>query len=136
MRSSPVCRIPSPLARIDLIHSTTGSRSVACTSATVDHLSDVVLIYQEVVRSLGLHKPVVVGQSFGGMIAAELTSAFPQLASKVVLFDPVGLWRDDLPVANWIATPPAELPALLFHDPGSPAAQSRPVCRMRDTHEL
>jgi pimeloyl-ACP methyl ester carboxylesterase len=90
----------------------------------VDHLSDVVLIYEEVVRTLGLHKPVVVGQSFGGMIAAELTSAFPQLASKVVLLDPVGLWRDDMPVANWIATPPAELPALLFHDPGSPAAQS------------
>ena len=90
----------------------------------VDHLSDVVLIYEEVVRTLGLHKPVVVGQSFGGMLAAELTAAYPKLASKVVLLDPIGLWRDDMPVANWIATPPAELPALLFHDPAGPAAQS------------
>src|SRR5437588_11721930 len=31
----------------------------------IDHLSDVVLMYEEVVRTLGLHKPVVVAQSFG-----------------------------------------------------------------------
>jgi pimeloyl-ACP methyl ester carboxylesterase len=90
----------------------------------IDHLSDVVLMYEEVVRALGLHKPVVVGQSFGGMLAAELTSTFPGLAAKVVLLDPVGLWRDDLPVANWMATPPDRLPALLFHDPAGAAAQS------------
>jgi pimeloyl-ACP methyl ester carboxylesterase len=90
----------------------------------VDHLSDVVLIYEEIVRTLGLRHPVVVGQSFGGMIAAELCAAYPALPSRVVLLDPIGLWRADLPVANWIATPPAELPALLFHDPSSPAAQT------------
>jgi pimeloyl-ACP methyl ester carboxylesterase len=90
----------------------------------VDHLSDLVLMYEELVRTLGLHKPVVVGQSFGGMIAAELTAAFPDLASKVVLLDPIGLWRDDAPVANWMATPPDQLPALLFHHPDSPAAQA------------
>lgn len=90
----------------------------------VDELSDMVLVYEEVVRALGLQKPALVGQSFGGMITAELAAAFPQLPSKVVLLDPVGLWRDDLPVANWVATPPAELPELLFHDPAGPAAQS------------
>ncbi|MFF5988374.1 alpha/beta fold hydrolase [Prauserella flavalba] len=91
---------------------------------SVDHLSDIVLIYEELVRTLGLANPVVIGQSFGGMLAAELTSAFPELAAKVVLLDPIGLWRDDLPIANWIATPPDQLPALLFHDPAGPAAQS------------
>lgn len=90
----------------------------------VDHLSDVVLIYEEIVRTLGLRQPVVVGQSFGGMLAAELASAFPGLASRVVLLDPIGLWRDDHPVANWIATPPDKLPGLLFHDPGAPAAKA------------
>jgi pimeloyl-ACP methyl ester carboxylesterase len=90
----------------------------------VDHLSDAVLIYEEVVRTLGLHKPVVVGQSFGGMIAAELASTFPDLVSKVVLLDPIGLWREDLPIANWMATAPDKLPALLFHDPAGPAAQA------------
>ena len=90
----------------------------------VHTLPDVVLIYEEVVRKLGLTKPVVVAQSFGGMIAAELACTFPDLPSKVVLLDPIGLWRDDIPIANWIATPPDKLPALLFHDPSSPAAQS------------
>jgi pimeloyl-ACP methyl ester carboxylesterase len=90
----------------------------------VDHLSDVVLIYEEIVRTLGLQRPVVVGQSFGGMIAAELCAAYPALPSKVVLLDPIGLWRADLPIANWVATPPDQLPSLLFLDPSSPEAQS------------
>jgi|SRR5581483_1776701 len=90
----------------------------------LDHLSDVVLVYEEVVRSLGLTKPIVVGHSFGGMLAAELASTFPDLASKVVLLAPIGLYRDDLPVANWLATSPQDMPALLFHDPDSPGAKS------------
>lgn len=83
----------------------------------VDELSDVVLIYEEVLRSLGLNRPVIIGQSFGGMIAAELVAAYPDIASKVILLDPIGLWREDLPIAIWLATAAEDLPALLFHDP-------------------
>lgn len=91
---------------------------------SVNSLSDVVLLYEEVVRSLDLEKPILVGQSFGGMLAAELAAAFPDLASRLVLLDPIGLWREDLPVADWISIPPAELPRLLFHDPSRPAARA------------
>ncbi|MGQ0482388.1 MAG: alpha/beta fold hydrolase [Pseudonocardia sp.] len=90
----------------------------------IDHLGDVVLAYEELVRNLGLTKPTIVGQSFGGMLAAELASTFPGLAAKVVLLGPIGLYRDDLPIANWLATAPQDLPALLFHDPDSPGARS------------
>jgi pimeloyl-ACP methyl ester carboxylesterase len=90
----------------------------------VHTLPDVVLIYEEVLRRLGVTQPVLVGQSFGGMLAAELAAVFPDLASKVVLLDPIGLWREDLPIANWMATPPDQLPALLFQDPSGPAAQA------------
>ncbi|MPY98880.1 MAG: alpha/beta fold hydrolase [Actinophytocola sp.] len=90
----------------------------------VDSLPDVVLIYEEVVRTLGLSAPVMVGQSFGGMIAAELAATFPTLPSALVLLDPIGLWREDLPVANWLTTPPDQLPALLFHDPSGEGAQA------------
>ena len=42
----------------------------------VDSLSDLVLIYEEAIRKLGLpDPPVVLGQSFGGMLAAELALA-------------------------------------------------------------
>ncbi|AEA23078.1 alpha/beta hydrolase fold protein [Pseudonocardia dioxanivorans CB1190] len=78
----------------------------------------------ELVRRLGLNRPVVVGQSFGGMLAAELASFFPGLPEKLVLLDPIGLWREEAPVANWVATPPDQLPALLFKDPSSPAARA------------
>jgi pimeloyl-ACP methyl ester carboxylesterase len=90
----------------------------------VDQLADIVLIYEELVRKLGLIIPVVVGQSFGGMLAAELASAYPSLFAKVVLLDPIGLWRDDAPIANWMATSPEDLPALMFHAPESPAAHA------------
>lgn len=90
----------------------------------VDRLSDVVLIYEEVLRVLGLNSPVIIGQSFGGMLAAELVAAYPDIATKVVLLDPLGLWREDLPIAMWIATAPEDMPALLFHDPTGPVARS------------
>lgn len=90
----------------------------------VDHLSDVVLIYEELVRKLGLTAPVLVGQSFGGMLAAELASAYPSLFPKVVLLDPAGLWRDDAPVTNWMTAPSDQMAGLLFHRPEGPAAQA------------
>src|SRR5207244_11445292 len=54
---------------------------------SVHSLADVVLVYEELVSSLGLIKPVVVGQSFGGMLAAELAATFPELPSRVILLD-------------------------------------------------
>ena len=91
----------------------------------VDDLWDLVLVYEEAIRALGLEGPVVaIGQSFGGMMAAELAAHRPDLFDRLVLLAPIGLWREDLPIANWIMTPPEELPALLFRNPGCPAAQA------------
>jgi pimeloyl-ACP methyl ester carboxylesterase len=90
----------------------------------VDDLWDVVLAYEEMLRGLELDRPIAVGQSFGGMLASEIASTFPNAFSKLVVLDPVGLWREDLPVANWIAASPEELPKLLFKDLDSPAARA------------
>lgn len=90
----------------------------------VDDISDVTLMYEEVIRRLELRRPVLVGQSFGGMLAAELASTFPDLTDKLVLLDPVGLWLDEAPIQNPVSTPPDQLPALLFHDPAGAAAQA------------
>jgi pimeloyl-ACP methyl ester carboxylesterase len=90
----------------------------------VDDLWDTVLVYEQTLRGLGLAGVPVIGQSFGGMLAAELAAAYPDLFSRVVLLDPVGLWRDDTPVANWISAAPAELPAMLFADPAGEPAQA------------
>jgi pimeloyl-ACP methyl ester carboxylesterase len=90
----------------------------------VDDLWDLVLAYEELVQSLELERPAVVGESFGGMLACELAAHFPSLFSRLVLFAPIGLWLDEHPVANWLAAAPEELPALLFHDPDGEAARA------------
>ena len=82
------------------------------------------LLYEEAIRRLGLERPAVLGQSFGGMLACELAAHFPRLFERVVVLDPIGLWRDDAPVVNWVATAPEDLPPLLFHDPQSDAARA------------
>jgi pimeloyl-ACP methyl ester carboxylesterase len=90
----------------------------------VDDLWDLVLVYEEAFRKLGLERPSVIGQSFGGMLASELAAHFTGLFERMVLLSPIGLWRDDAPVANWVAKAPEELPGLLFHDPQGEAAQA------------
>jgi pimeloyl-ACP methyl ester carboxylesterase len=91
----------------------------------VDSIWDLILLYEEAIRQLDLQSaPVAIGQSFGGMIAAELAAHFPSLFKGLILFDPLGLWREELPIANWMTTPPTALPALLFKDPRHPAAKA------------
>lgn len=88
----------------------------------VHDLWQAVLMYEEALRGLGLDRPILVGQSFGGMLASELAATYPDRFSRLVLLDPIGLWRDEMPVANWISAPPSALPEMLFADPHGPAA--------------
>ncbi|WP_213576667.1 alpha/beta hydrolase [Rhodococcus sp. USK13] len=88
----------------------------------LDELWDVVLTYQELLTKLELVRPVAVAQSFGGMLAAEIAATFPGIFSKLVILDAVGLWNDDHPVTNWMATPLEKFPELMFSDPTGPAA--------------
>ncbi len=90
----------------------------------VQTLLDVLLAYEELIDALGLDHPIVIGQSFGGMLAAEIAATFPRIPSALVLLDPVGLWREDLPIANWVTLPLDDLPAILFHDLDSPGARA------------
>ena len=47
----------------------------------------------------------------------------PKSVGKLVLIDPVGLWRDDLPVKNWMVLSDTERRPSLFADPKGDAAQ-------------
>lgn len=88
----------------------------------IGDVADAVRVYEEALRELGLSGIPLIGHSFGGMLAAELAAATPSTFSKVVLIDPVGLWRDDAPIVDWLAAAPEEMPGLLFADPTGPAA--------------
>jgi pimeloyl-ACP methyl ester carboxylesterase len=80
----------------------------------VDTLWDLILIYDEIMDGLGLPSVPVVGTSYGGMMACELAAHRPERVSKLVLLDPIGLWRDDAPVAPYMLLSPAQLVATLF----------------------
>jgi pimeloyl-ACP methyl ester carboxylesterase len=87
---------------------------------------ELLLVYEELVRTLGLERPAAVGQSYGGMVAADLAATFPRLFSRLVLLSPAGLWLDraPIPVMQMVAGPPEELPKYLFAHPDGPGAQA------------
>ena len=82
---------------------------------------ELLLIYEELIRQAraGLERPAALGQSFGGMVAADLAAQFPRLFSALVLLSPLGLWRDDapIPLMEMVSGPPADVPQYLYAHP-------------------
>ena len=89
----------------------------------LDSWLDLVDYHGELLDALKLDRPIFAGHSFGGLLAAEFAAAVPKSVAKLVLIDPVGLWRDDLPVKNWMVLSDAERRRLLFADPAGEGAK-------------
>lgn len=89
----------------------------------LDSWLDLIVYYGELFDRLELANPILVGHSFGGLVAAEIAAATPRSIGKLVLIDPVGLWRDDFPVKNWMVLSDAERRPALFADPDGGAAK-------------
>ncbi len=90
---------------------------------TLDSWHDLVVYYGELFDKLELSSPALVGHSFGGLLAAEFAAAAPRSVGQLVLIDPVGLWRDDHPVQNWMILSDSARKPSLFADPGGEAAR-------------
>ena len=82
----------------------------------IEDMLDFTLHGLDVLDALELERPLVVGHSFGGMIAAEMACLQPERIARLALLAPFGLWRDSHPIADAFATTPFDLPALLFSD--------------------
>jgi pimeloyl-ACP methyl ester carboxylesterase len=89
----------------------------------LDNWLDLLVYYGELFDRLSLVAPAVVGHSFGGLLAAEIAATVPKSVSRLVLIDPVGLWRDDHPVQNWMLLPEKARRASLFADPEGEATR-------------
>src|SRR5207244_4391887 len=48
----------------------------------------------------------------------------PERVSKLVLINPLGLWRQDKPVTNWMALNPQDFAQATFYDTTGPAASA------------
>ena len=90
----------------------------------MESLWDLVLIYDEIFDALNLRSVPVVGTSFGGMMACEMAAHRPDRVSKLILLDPIGLWREDIPVAPYMLMPPEKLVATLYKNLGSEPVQA------------
>ena len=75
----------------------------------IDDWLDLVVYYGELFDRLEIGKVALAGHSIGGMLACEIAAAMPERVGRLILIDPVGLWRDDLPVKNWMILSPADL---------------------------
>jgi pimeloyl-ACP methyl ester carboxylesterase len=82
---------------------------------------ELLLAYEEGIRLLGLGRPAAIGESFGGMVAADLAATFPGLFSKLVLLSPLGLWHDDapIPLVEMVTASPEEQLGYLYHRLGT-----------------
>ncbi len=77
---------------------------------------DVTLLTFEVIEALGLSRPLLVGHSLGGMIAAEMAAVCPNEVDRLCLIAPAGLWLDAYPAPDIFAMLPKDFPPTLFHD--------------------
>lgn len=75
---------------------------------------DLALSYDDLLEALGLERATIVGHSFGAMVAAELAAHVPKRVARLALLSPVGLWRDDQPVADLFARPYTTIDKLLW----------------------
>lgn len=102
----------------------------------IENLWDAVLAYDDLLDGLGLTKTVLIGHSFGGLMACELAAQRRAGIQKLILIAPIGLWREDSPytVADWCAVGPDELMDVLFHQVDEPRVRAR-MTMPEDEHE-
>ncbi|MEX0781071.1 MAG: alpha/beta hydrolase [Dehalococcoidia bacterium] len=86
----------------------------------IDDIHDMAFYLQDLSDALGLERFNLGGHSIGGMFAAELAAARPDMVKKLVLASPAGLWMDETPVTDFFTLMPNELPGVLFGDLTNP----------------
>jgi len=82
----------------------------------LEDMLDFALHGWDVLEALGLERPVLVGHSLGGMIAAEMAALNNAGIEQLVLVAPAGVWLDAHPIPDMFAMTPFELPGYLFAD--------------------
>ncbi len=79
-------------------------------------MSDYVLYFRDLLDTLGLERPIIVGHSLGGWMAVEVAVWYPERVSKLVLSNAAGIRVKGSLIANLFAMNPQELLAACFDD--------------------
>jgi pimeloyl-ACP methyl ester carboxylesterase len=90
----------------------------------LEDMLDFTLHGWDVVVSLGLsrRRPVLVGHSMGGMLAAEMACLAPDAIAGLVLVNAYGLWLEEEPIPDIFSFLPFEFGDYLFFDQERAAA--------------
>lgn len=82
-------------------------------------VSDLALAYLALLEKLDVRDVIVIGNSIGGWIAAEMALHKSPRIAGIVMLNPVGIdtGSADKKIVDPLAVPPAERAALAFHDP-------------------
>ncbi|HYL43510.1 MAG TPA: alpha/beta hydrolase [Ktedonobacteraceae bacterium] len=80
-------------------------------------MSDYILYFRDLLDTLGLDKPNIVGHSLGGWMVAELAVWYPERVSKLVLSNAAGIRVKGSPIADLFAMNIQEVLAACFDDP-------------------
>ena len=78
----------------------------------------------DLLDALKIDRPILVGHSFGGMMAAEMAATEPGRVKKLVLVAPAGLYLEAHPMLDIFACSPDKLVRAAFHNPESAAAKA------------
>lgn len=97
-------------------------------STGLEHLDDIIdlaIFYYDFMDAIGIESAHVVGHSLGGMLAAEIAALDPSRVRKLVLANPIGLWRDDMPVLDFFSEDMAKVQKAIWADPSSEIVKAR-----------
>jgi len=89
----------------------------------IDGMDDLVFHYLDVCATLGLARPVLLGPSLGGWLAAEWAARYPEMLRALILVDAFGLRVPEAPAIDLLRLDPGQLRPVLFADPTAAVAQ-------------
>jgi len=78
----------------------------------------------DLLDALEIERPLLVGHSFGGMLAAEMAATEPRRVKRLVLAASAGLFLAEQPTLDFFAMTPDALIKAAFHDPQCEAAKA------------
>jgi pimeloyl-ACP methyl ester carboxylesterase len=88
----------------------------------IDDMEDATFHLLDLLDTLGLEAPAVVGTSLGGWMAAELATRYPERVGRLVLVNPVGLYIRGAEIKDIFGRTPGEMAEDLFADQSQPMA--------------
>jgi len=89
----------------------------------IEGIDDLVFHYLDVCATLGLARPILLGTSLGGWLAAEWAVRYPEMLRALILVDAFGLRVPAAPATDLLRLDSAQMRAVLFANPAAAVAQ-------------